>query len=73
MMQPTIKQALGQPRLADLHHQAQHASLARAARQARRVRRQSGRRTPGLLVALLAGLAAPRPAQRVRDGSRQPS
>ena len=35
--------------------------------------RQPGRRKPGLLAASLAGLAAPRPAQRVRDGSRQPS
>jgi len=52
MMQPTTKQALGQARLADLHHQAQRALLARAGRRARRVRRQSGRRTPGLLAAL---------------------
>jgi len=62
MMQPTTKQALGQARLADLHHQAQRASLARAARQARRVRRQSGRRTPGLLAALTGWARRTRPA-----------
>ena len=52
MMQPTTIQALGQARLADLHQQAQRASLASAGRHPRRVRRQSGRRTPGLLAAL---------------------
>ena len=44
MMQHTTVQALGQARLADLRHQAQRASLVRAARRARRVRKQSGRR-----------------------------
>jgi hypothetical protein len=62
MMQPTTKQALGQARLADLHHQAQRASLARARRQARRVRRQSGRRTPGLPAALTGWARHTRPA-----------
>lgn len=40
MMPHTTVQALGQARLADLHRQAQRASLARAARQARHVRRR---------------------------------
>ena len=62
MMQHTTVQALGQARLADLHHQAQRASLARAARQARRMRRQSGRRTPRLLAALTGWARRPRPA-----------
>jgi hypothetical protein len=62
MMPPTIMQALGQARLADLHHQAQRASLARAARQARRMRRQTGRRTPGLLAALTDWARRSRPA-----------
>ena len=62
MMQPTTMQALVQDRLADLHHQAQRASLVRAARQARRVRSQSGRRTPELLAALTSWAGRPRPA-----------
>ncbi len=62
MMQHTTVQALGQARLADLHHQAQRASLARAARQARHVRRRSGRRTPGLLTALTGWARRPTPA-----------
>ncbi len=62
MMQPTTMQALGQARLADLHRQAERASLARAARQARRVRTQSGRRTPGLLAALTGWARRLRPA-----------
>ena len=62
MMQPTTIQALGQARLADLHHQAQRASLARAVRQARPVREQSGRRTPGLLAALPGWACRPKPA-----------
>lgn len=62
MMQHTTVQALGQARLADLRHQAQRASLVRAARRARRVRRQSGRRAPGLLAALTGWARRPRPA-----------
>ena len=53
MMQPTTAQALGQARLAELHHQAQRDALGRAARQARRARRQpSGGHGPGLLAAV---------------------
>ncbi len=62
MMQPTTMQALGQTRIADLHHQAQRAALARAVRQARRVRWQSAGRTPGLLAALTGWARRPRPA-----------
>lgn len=62
MMEATTIQALGQARLADLHHQAQRASLARAARRARRVRRQSGRRTLGLLAGFTGWARRPDPA-----------
>ena len=60
MMHPTTAQALGQARLAELHHQAQRAALARAARQGRRARPQSGRRTPGFLAALTDWARRPR-------------
>ncbi len=72
MMQPTTAQALGQARLADLHHQAERDALARAARQARRARSQPGDRAPGSWPPSPAGLAAPGPRLRARDGSRQP-
>ena len=62
MMEGTTIQALGQARLADLHHQAQRASLARAACRARRVRRQSGRRTLRLLVSFTGWARRPNPA-----------
>ena len=63
MMHPTTAQALGQARLADLHHQAQRDALARAARQARRARRQqSGDHSPGILAAVTAWARRPRPA-----------
>jgi hypothetical protein len=53
MMPPTTTQALGQARLAELHHQAQSDALARAAHQARRARRQQSRgHGPPLLAAL---------------------
>ena len=52
MMQATTTQALGQARLAELHHQAQHDALARAARQARHAKQQSGGHGPGLLAAV---------------------
>jgi hypothetical protein len=70
-MQHTTVQALGQARLAELHHQAQRATLARAARQARRARRaQSGHRAPAVLAAAWARRS--RRHLRVRDGARQP-
>jgi hypothetical protein len=50
MMQHTTMQALGQARLAELHHQAQRDALVRAARGTRR--RQRGRRGLGLLAAI---------------------
>jgi hypothetical protein len=62
MITHTTVQALGQARLADLHHQAHRASVARAARQARRARRRSGRRTTGLLAAVTGWARRPRPA-----------
>jgi hypothetical protein len=63
MMQPTTVQHLGQARLAELHHQAQRAALARAGRQARRARRQQpGQHTPGLLATLTGRARRPRPA-----------
>ena len=53
MMHPTTMQALGQARLAELHHQAQRAALARAARHARHAANQpSGGHGPGLLAAV---------------------
>jgi hypothetical protein len=59
MMTPTTMQALGQARLADLHHQAQRAALARAARRARR--QQPGYRATGILAALTAWARRPAP------------
>ncbi len=47
MMQHTSVQALGQARLAGLHHQAQRDALVRGTR-----RRRRGRRGPGLLAAV---------------------
>jgi hypothetical protein len=53
MMHYTTAQALGQVRLAELHHQAQRDALARAARRARRARRQHAtQRTTALRAAL---------------------
>jgi hypothetical protein len=53
MMQPATAQALGQARLAELHHQAQRDALARAARQARHARQQQSEgHEPGLLTAV---------------------
>ncbi len=63
MMQHTTVQALGQARLAELHHQAKCAALARAARQARRARRQqAGSRAPGVLAAATAWARRSKPA-----------
>ena len=63
MMHPTTWRALGQARLADLHRQAQRDALARAARQARRARRQPpGYPAPRLLAALTSWARRPRPA-----------
>lgn len=66
MMPYTTLQALGQARLAELHHQAQDDALARAARRARR--QQSTHLPPGLWTALTrwarrrgSRRAAPRP------------
>jgi hypothetical protein len=50
MFRHTFVQALGQARLADLHHQAQRVALARAARRARR--QQATHRAPEFLGAL---------------------
>jgi hypothetical protein len=53
MTHPTIRQALGQARLAELHHRAQRDALARAARQARRARgQQPGGHGPEPLAAV---------------------
>jgi hypothetical protein len=72
MMHHTTIQALGQARLAELHHQAQRAALARAACQARRARRQSGGARQDSWPPSRAGLAARRPSLRARDDSCQP-
>jgi hypothetical protein len=62
MMQPTTMQSLAQARLAELHHQAQRATLARAARQDRRARRQQPRQSmPAVLAALTGWAHRPRP------------
>jgi len=47
MIPHTTVQALGQARLADMHDQARRDALVRAARRARRGRRQRFRATPG--------------------------
>jgi hypothetical protein len=63
MMQHTTVQALGRAHLAELHRQAQRDALARAARQARRARRQqSGHRATGILAAVTAWARRSRPA-----------
>lgn len=63
MMTPTTVQALGQARLAGLHHQADRAALARAARHTRRTRRQqAGYRAPGALAAMTSWARRSRPA-----------
>jgi hypothetical protein len=62
MMQPTTAQALGQARLAALHHQAEHDALARAARPARAARSQPRDHAPGTLAALTGWARHPRPA-----------
>ena len=62
-MMHTTAQALGRAHLAELHRQAQRDALARAARQARRARRQEpGHRAPGILNAVAAWVRRPRPA-----------
>jgi hypothetical protein len=61
MMHPTTMQAVGQARLADLHHQAQRAALARTARQARRARSQPADHAPGILAAFTAWARRPGP------------
>jgi hypothetical protein len=60
MMSYATVQAVGQARLADLHAQARHHALARAARQARRPRPQSTDRPPGLMAALTRWARQPR-------------
>jgi hypothetical protein len=63
MMHPTTVQALGQARLAELRHQAQHAVRARAAGRARRARReQPGNPGRGVLVVVTAWARRPKPA-----------
>ena len=67
MMIHTTVQALGQARLADMHDQARRDALVRAARRARRGRRQRFRATPGR--ANLAANDLCRQTRRViRDG-----
>ena len=62
MLHETTVRALGQAWLAELHRQAERDALVRAARQARRARRQqSGYRAPGVLAALAAWARRPRP------------
>ena len=60
MMQSTTMQALGQARLADLHRQAQRDALARAARQARRARRQQPGHRPLATLAIVTARAGHR-------------
>jgi hypothetical protein len=52
-MHPTISYELTQARTADLHHQAQHDALARAARRTRRTRRQQPRHLAPRLTAVV--------------------
>jgi hypothetical protein len=64
---PSTVTAVGQARLDDLHRQAQHDALIRAARRARRgqqhsPRQQSGHRVPGLLAAATRWARRPGPA-----------
>jgi len=67
MIQYTTVQALGQARLADMHDQARRDALVRAARRARRGRRQRFRAAPGR--ANLAANDLCRQTRRViRDG-----
>ena len=67
MIPHTTVQALGQARLADMHDQARRDALVRAARRARRGRRQRFRAAPGR--ANLAANDLCRPTRRViRDG-----
>ena len=62
-MMHTTAQALGRAHLAELHRQAQRDALARAARQARRARRQEpGYHTPGILAAVTVWARRPGPA-----------
>ena len=62
-MMHTTAQALGRAHLADLHRQAQRDALARAARQARRARRQKpGHHVPAILNSVTAWTRRPRPA-----------
>jgi hypothetical protein len=64
MMPCTTVQALGQARLAELHHQAQRDALARAARRARR--QHSAHLAPRLLAA--HHLLGSPPRARAGDG-----
>lgn len=60
MMQHTSVQALGRAHLAELHRQAQHDALARAARRARRAQRPgSGHRAPQILAAVIVWARRP--------------
>jgi len=60
MMTYTTVQALGQPRLADLHDQARRDALARAARRARR----AGQHATHRATALQAAITQPRVPRR---------
>lgn len=74
MMQHTTVYALGQDRLAEMHHQAQRDALARAARRAHRTRQQrSTHPAPRLLAVVTRWAHRPRPARGVCDGARQTS
>jgi hypothetical protein len=61
MMHPTTMQALAQAQLADLHHQAHRHALARATRQTRRARSQSGDHAPAIPAALTGQARRPSP------------
>jgi hypothetical protein len=62
MFPPNVT-AVAQARLDDLHRQAQHDALARAARRARRAaKQQSGQNRPGILAAVAALVRRPGPA-----------
>ena len=64
MMHPTLMQAAGQARIADMQRQAQRDAPACAARQARRPRRRSGDDAPGILASLAGGTRRPWPQPR---------
>ncbi len=68
MITHTTVQALGQARLADLHDQARRDALVRAARRARRGRRQRSRAVRSGARVPRRRTSAGRPRKALRDG-----